>query len=352
MLENILVILVTIFIIIITIIYYRGKIKELTARIDSITTEKAQQLFREWKEKEFESMKNQLSGAIKKEYEASFEEWKQEYEERIRQDAIQKSMATILGRVGEELAPLLVVFNKYGIEPKDIRHIGSPIDYIVFKGLSEGKVDEILFIEVKTGKTKTLSEKEKEVMRAVDGKKVKFEIIDVNEELEKLKQQITTEKCAYSQKLTKTQNTSETQQPSTENSRMHESTLEQDTSQASTVKLPTGEEVILSKDGSELGRMRIDKNTIHVTPSLKFNEEISPFKPFLIDRVLEGMRHKDIESGKKEGEALFYEIIKDANNNVKELIIRNVDTNNESVMRGLRNSIKWTLERIKEQNKH
>jgi hypothetical protein len=64
------------------------------------------------------------------------------------------------------------------------------------------------------------------------------------------------------------------------------------------------------------------------------------------------MRHKDIESGKKEGEALFYEIIKDANNNVKELIIRNVDTNNESVMRGLRNSIKWTLERIKEQNKH
>jgi predicted Holliday junction resolvase-like endonuclease len=335
MLENILVILVTIFIIIITIIYYRGKIKELTARIDSITTEKAQQLFREWKEKEFESMKNQLSGAIKKEYEASFKEWKQEYEERIRQDAIQKSMAIILGKVGEELAPLLV-FSKYGIKPKDIRHIGSPIDYIAFKGLTEENPEEIYFIEVKSGNTANLTETQRKIKDIVEAKKVKWLTIHLPSE------------------INTTQNTSETQQLSTENSRMHES-IEQDTSQASTVKtvmLPTGEEVILSKDGSELGRMRIDKNAIHVTPSLKFNEEISPFKRYLIDRVLEGMKSKDIGSGKKEGVALFYEIIKDANNNVKELIIRNVDTNNESVMRGLRNSIKWTLERIKEQNKH
>jgi len=250
-------------------------------------------------------------------------------------EAIKRSMSTIIGKVGEHLAPIVMFLNfqNYGINLKDFRFIGGPIDFIAFKGLTEEKPEEIYFIEVKSGNTANLTETQRKIKDIVEAKKVKWLTIHLPSE------------------INTTQNTSETQQPSTENSRMHES-IEQDTSQASTVKLPTGEEVILSKDGSELGRMRIDKNTIHVTPSLKFNEEISPFKRYLIDRVLEGMKSKDIGSGKKEGVALFYEIIKDANNNVKELIIRNVDTNNESVMRGLRNSIKWTLERIKEQNKH
>jgi len=108
------------------------------------------------------------------------------------------------------------------------------------------------------------------------------------------------------------------------------------------------EETILSKDGSELAKMYVGENTVRVVPGLKFDDGIPPFKSFLISRVLDGMKSKDIESGKKESEALFYEVIKDEVNNVKELIIRNVDTNNERVMRELRNSIKWTLERIKE----
>lgn len=108
------------------------------------------------------------------------------------------------------------------------------------------------------------------------------------------------------------------------------------------------EEVIVSKTGSELAKIYIGENTIRVVPSLEFDDGIPPFKSFLISRVLDGMKSKDIESGKKESEALSYEVIKDEANNVKEIIIRNVDVNNERIMRELRNSIKWTLERIKE----
>jgi hypothetical protein len=57
--------------------------------------------------------------------------------------------------VGEELAPLLR-YKSYGIEPKDLRHIGTPVDYIAFKGLSDRRVDGIVLIEVKTEVDKAL----------------------------------------------------------------------------------------------------------------------------------------------------------------------------------------------------
>lgn len=193
--------LIIILLLVILLVHYRGKVREVLARADSIAVQKAQQLFEEWKSKEFEGLKGQLeaqynkalaerSEALKKEYEALFERWKQEHEERIRQDAIQRSIATILGRVGEELAPLLL-FRRLGVESKDVRHIGSPIDYIAFKGLSEGRVDEILFIEVKAGKTKVLTDVERAVRRAVEEKRVSFVVMNVREELERLGQEVT-----------------------------------------------------------------------------------------------------------------------------------------------------------------
>jgi predicted Holliday junction resolvase-like endonuclease len=132
---------------------YENKIRELLAHVEARAAERAQRIFDEWRAKELESLKAQYdkllaekTEAIKKEYEALFEKWKQEHEARIRQDAVQRSLAVTLGRMGEELAPLLI-FKSCGIEPKDLRHIGTPVDYIAFKGLSEGRVDEIVFIE-------------------------------------------------------------------------------------------------------------------------------------------------------------------------------------------------------------
>jgi predicted Holliday junction resolvase-like endonuclease len=93
------------------------------------------------------------------------------------EDAVQRSLATILGRVGEELAPL-IIFANYGIEPKDLRHIGSPVDYIAFKGYSSNKrVEEIIFFEIKTGKTAKLSDIEKSVRNVIASGKVRYVVI-------------------------------------------------------------------------------------------------------------------------------------------------------------------------------
>jgi len=64
------------------------------------------------------------------------------------------------------------------------------VDYVAFRGLSEGRVDEILFIEVKTGRSPALSDREKAVKRAVEEKKVRFAVINVKEELERLLQRL------------------------------------------------------------------------------------------------------------------------------------------------------------------
>jgi predicted Holliday junction resolvase-like endonuclease len=176
---------------------YENKMRELLAHVETRAAERAQRIFDEWRAKELESLKAQYdkllaekTEAIKKEYEALFEKWKQVHEARIRRDAVQRSLAVTLGRVGEELAPLLI-FKSYGIEPKDLRHIGTPVDYIAFKGLSEGRVDEIVFIEVKTGKSTRLSGVEKEVEKAVEEGKVRFLVVNVKEELERLAQRLT-----------------------------------------------------------------------------------------------------------------------------------------------------------------
>ncbi len=214
-------VLVLLVLLIVIVIYFRGRIKELSARVDVLAAERAQRLFEEWRAKELAAVKSQYEEqyaalkrqleqqhaelrreveaqyaatfaekveAVKREYEALFEKWKQEYEEKIRQDAVQRSLATILGRVGEELAPL-IIFEKLGIGPKDLRHIGTPVDYIAFRGLSEGRVDEIVFIEVKTGKSSSLSDREKAVKRVVEEKRVSFVVINVKEELERLLRQ-------------------------------------------------------------------------------------------------------------------------------------------------------------------
>jgi Predicted secreted endonuclease distantly related to archaeal Holliday junction resolvase len=157
---------------------YEKNIAVLNEQMDKSAYERAQKLFEEWMQKELEKLKD----VIKKEYENLFEKWKNEYEEKIREDSRKKSLATILGKVGEELTPLLM-FEKLGIEPKDFRHIGTPIDYVAFKGLSNGKVEEIVFIEVKTANSPSLSDREKEVRKAVDEKRVRFVMINLKEEL-------------------------------------------------------------------------------------------------------------------------------------------------------------------------
>ena len=74
--------------------------------------------------------------------------WKVGYTRRVRADAVQRSLAVTAGKVHEQLVPYLPSFPW---NPKDARFLGSPVDLVVFDGLSEGRVRRIVFVEVKTG---------------------------------------------------------------------------------------------------------------------------------------------------------------------------------------------------------
>jgi predicted Holliday junction resolvase-like endonuclease len=74
--------------------------------------------------------------------------WKVGYTRRVRDDAVQRSLAVTAGKVHEQLIPYLPAFP---YNPKDARFLGSPVDLVVFDGLSQGRVRRIVFVEVKTG---------------------------------------------------------------------------------------------------------------------------------------------------------------------------------------------------------
>ncbi len=66
-----------------------------------------------------------------------------------RQQAVQRSRSTLLGKLFERLGPVL---QKFGHDPRDMRPLMDPIDYVVFKGLTiNRRVERITFLEVKAG---------------------------------------------------------------------------------------------------------------------------------------------------------------------------------------------------------
>jgi predicted Holliday junction resolvase-like endonuclease len=94
-----------------------------------------------------------------------------------------KSRAVLGGQFSEQLAPYLPNF-KY--LPTEARFIGKPIDFLVFKGMDEKKIDEVVFVEVKSGKSK-LTEQEKNLKETIEKKKVSWEEYRIPEELTKKK---------------------------------------------------------------------------------------------------------------------------------------------------------------------
>jgi predicted Holliday junction resolvase-like endonuclease len=97
--------------------------------------------------------------------------WKAKHTSAIRQDAVQRSQAVTVGKVSEQLVPLLPGFR---FNPKDVRFLGSPVDLVVFDGLNDGTVRQVVFIEVKTGAA-GLSSRERQVRDAILEKRVSWD---------------------------------------------------------------------------------------------------------------------------------------------------------------------------------
>jgi predicted Holliday junction resolvase-like endonuclease len=74
------------------------------------------------------------------------------------------------------MAPLLPGFP---YDPGDCRFVGKPIDFIVFQGMNEKNISEVIFLEVKSGATKTLNDQEKKLRDAILAGKVRWAVSDV-----------------------------------------------------------------------------------------------------------------------------------------------------------------------------
>lgn len=90
-----------------------------------------------------------------------------------RQASIRSSKASILGHIKEQMAPLQSWFPYH---TKDMVFIGKWIDYIVFDGMSEGRLKKIVFVEIKSWGS-TQNRNEKQVENVIDAKLVRYEII-------------------------------------------------------------------------------------------------------------------------------------------------------------------------------
>tara|TARA_Y100000310_G_scaffold103623_1_gene102009 strand:- start:985 stop:1419 length:435 start_codon:yes stop_codon:yes gene_type:complete len=96
-----------------------------------------------------------------------------------RKDAVMRSRSVLSGMFSEQLAPYMPDFQ---FNPTECRFLGKPVDFLVFKGLDDKKVEEIVFVEVKSGKSK-LSSVEKSLKEAIEKKKVRWEEYRIPEEL-------------------------------------------------------------------------------------------------------------------------------------------------------------------------
>lgn len=99
----------------------------------------------------------------------------------IREDAIKRSRAVLGGQFSEQLAPYLPDFP---YSPTEARFLGRPVDFLVFKGMDGKEISEIVFVEVKSGKS-SLNKAEKSLRNAVVSGKVAWEEYRIPENLTK-----------------------------------------------------------------------------------------------------------------------------------------------------------------------
>jgi predicted PurR-regulated permease PerM len=93
------------------VVHYSRKINKLQ--------QQAQSMFSQWVQQHADEIRKQIEQSTETKYKAELDKWKLQLEEQIRRDAITKSINTLLGRIGEEFAPLLIA-EKYGVKPKGL----------------------------------------------------------------------------------------------------------------------------------------------------------------------------------------------------------------------------------------
>jgi len=103
-------------------------------------------------------------------------EWEGGRAEAIVKARLKQSRAVLGGLVSEQMAPLLPGFP---FDPGDCRFVGKPIDFIVFKGMNEKDISEVVFLEVKSGSARSLNSQERALRDVIRSGKVSWAEFDV-----------------------------------------------------------------------------------------------------------------------------------------------------------------------------
>lgn len=147
---------------------------------------RAREIFETWRLSERVDLEGWKTGELERRSDEKarnlFAVWKATEEETIRSDAVRRSQSVIRGKVTEHLIPF---FPDFPYNPKDARFLGSPVDLVVFDGLSEGAMREIVFVEIKTGKKCSLSRSERGIRDCVLEKRIGYKLLQHVPEREK-----------------------------------------------------------------------------------------------------------------------------------------------------------------------
>lgn len=86
-----------------------------------------------------------------------------------------RSRTALVAKIAEHFAPLLAGF-QYNF--KDCRHVGELFDFLVFDGLEDGEIRDIVFLEVKSRKsgTRVTNPREKLLKKAIEEGRVRYEV--------------------------------------------------------------------------------------------------------------------------------------------------------------------------------
>lgn len=131
-----------------------------------------------WKRDEIEGIRTQEREVAEAQAINKLVEWQADMEPLIREDAIKRSQAVSKGKITEHLVPFFPAFTDRGYNSRDARFLGSPVDIILFNGLSDGELKEIVFLEIKTGKS-ALTARERQIRNCVDTRSVRWEELRV-----------------------------------------------------------------------------------------------------------------------------------------------------------------------------
>ncbi len=112
--------------------------------INYITRLKFERRFREWRDEEILKWQTEI--------------------EQARKSAVVQSRAVLGGKFTEQMVPY---FPDFKYDPTEVRFIGSPIDLIVFPGLARGDPEEIVILEIKTGKSAQLNPVQRKIKQLI-----------------------------------------------------------------------------------------------------------------------------------------------------------------------------------------